>query len=209
MVYWRTPGFYNRIGAYPIGVSTKRMPAKVSEIDRLNKLEPQVITEIHDQYYPEIFRFARFRVSDETIAEDIASEVFMRFLEAVRKGQGPKTNLKMWLIRTASNTINDHYRKVYRHPLEESSDFMENRKDLYLMHMDPVILTEQEETNRSVRMAINQLTDMQKMVVTLRFGNQYSLEETAQIMDKEINTIKALQFRALESLRRILGSELP
>jgi RNA polymerase sigma-70 factor, ECF subfamily len=207
MINWQTPAIYNKIGAYPNGVNTRRMPDSSTEIDQLYTLDPRVITEMHDRYYPEIFRFARFRVSDASMAEDIASEVFIRLLEAVHKRQGPKTNIKMWLIRTASNIINDHYRKIYQRPTEEPAENLENRSDLFLTHNDPVEVSEQEETNRSIREAMNQLTEMQQMVITLRFGNRYSLEETAQMMGKEINTIKALQFRALEALRRILGEQ--
>jgi RNA polymerase sigma-70 factor (ECF subfamily) len=57
-------------------------------------------------------------------------------------------------------------------------------------------------------MAIDELTDVQKLVITLRFGNRLSLEETAGLMGREINTIKALQYRAMQSLRRKLGSEM-
>jgi RNA polymerase sigma-70 factor, ECF subfamily len=209
MLNWHTPEIYNKIGAYPVQVSIRRMPLAATEIERLNTLDPREISALHDQYYPEVYRFARFRVSDETLAEDIASEVFMRLLEAVHKRQGPKSNLKMWLIRTASNIVNDHYRNMYHHPTEATAEVLENHKDLFLTHPDPALMNEQEETNESVRAAINQLTDMQKLVITLRFGNRYSLEDTARFMGKEINTIKALQFRALESLRRLLRGERP
>lgn len=204
---WQSFGTYNKIGFHDFGVILRRMSAELSEIDRLKTLDPQVITAIHNRYYPEVFRFARFRVSDERVAEDIASEVFMRLLDAVHNGGGPETNLRGWLIRTTANMVNDHYREIYNHPIEDAGEILDN-EDIFLAESDPVEMNDQAEQLRLLRRAIDQLTDSQKLVITLRFGSRYSLEETAVIMGKDANTIKALQYRAMMALRRILNKEI-
>jgi RNA polymerase sigma-70 factor, ECF subfamily len=205
---WQSLATYNKIGFRRFGVDSRQMSVESSEIEQLNTLDPQKITAIHYRYYPEVYRFARFRVSDEVIAEDIAGDVFMRLLEAVHTGRGPSTNLRGWLIRTTANIVNDHFRRIYNHPKEYSSDVLETRSDLYTVQLDPVILSDQAERNRLIQLAIDRLTDAQKLVITLRFGNNLTLEETAQLMGKNANTIKALQYRALVSLRQKLGSDL-
>ncbi len=208
MVDWQSLATYNKISLQRYGVYPRRMSADTLEIDLLNTLDPQAITVIHNRYYPEVYRFARFRVSDEVTAEDIAGDVFMHLLEAVHKGRGPDTNLRGWLIRTTANLVNDHFRKIYNRPKEESAEILEINSDLYLSQNDPVILTDQAERLQQLQMAIDELTDAQKLVITLRFGNRFSLEETAGLMGREINTIKALQFRAMQALRRKLGNEM-
>ena len=205
---WQSLATYNKIGLQLLGENARRMSAELSEIENLNTLDPQVITAIHNRYYAEVFRFARFRVSDEVTAEDIAGDVFMHLLEAVHKGRGPMTNLQGWLIRTTANLVNNHFRKLYNQPKEESSDVLENNSDLYLTQSDPVIQADRTERNRLLRIAISQLTDAQKLVITLRFGNRFSLDQTAKLMGRNTNTIKALQFRALLALRRKLGSDI-
>ena len=205
---WHSFATYNKIGPHHTGVSYRRMSVESSEIDSLNSLDPQAISVIHTRYYPEVFRFARFRVSDELIAEDIAADVFMHLLEAVHNSHGPETNLRGWLIRTTANIVNDHYRKIYNRPKEESSEVLENNADIFLTQTDPVILLDQAERNRQLQLAITQLTNAQKLVITLRFGNRFSLEETAKLMGRNANTIKALQYRALLALRRKLGSDM-
>jgi RNA polymerase sigma-70 factor (ECF subfamily) len=52
---------------------------------------------------------------------------------------------------------------------------------------------------------MQQLTPEQQHVLALRFGEGFSLEETAAVMNKNVNAIKALQFRALASLQRGIG----
>jgi len=208
MSYWQSLATYNKIGFHRFGVSPRQMSVESSEIDLLNTLDPQAITAIHNRYYPEVYRFARFRVSDEVIAEDIAGDVFMHLLDAVHNSRGPYTNLRGWLLRTTANIVNDHFRKIYNRPKEDSSEILENSSDLYLSQSDPVVISDQAERNQLLQLAIDKLTSAQKLVITLRFGNRFSLEETAQLMGKKANTIKALQYRALAALRQKLGSDL-
>ena len=102
------------------------------ELAKLNSLDPQAISAIHDQYYTDVYQFARFRVSDEATAEDITGEVFIRLLEAVHKGRGPRTNLHGWLLRTTANIVNDYFRKLYNRPVEDPAEIHENSMDLYI-----------------------------------------------------------------------------
>ncbi len=184
------------------------MSAALSELDGLRMLDPQAITSIHNRYYPEVYRFAYYRVNDDFIAEDIAGDVFMRLLEAVHAGQGPNTNLRGWLISTTSNIVNDYFRKIYNHPGEEHPEMIESNSHLVEDPVDPIALTDAVERSRLIQSAINELTEEQKQVITLRFGNGYSLDETATVMGKNANAIKALQFRALAALRQMIRKDL-
>lgn len=168
-------------------------------IDGLEKLDSQSIGAIYDQYFPEVYRYVRYRVSDESIAEDIASDVFVRLMEASQKKKGPQTNLRGWLFATASNAVNDYHRRHYRRPVEALSDAMPDASTSVHSQVDL------REQNRAVQMALAQLTAEQQHVLTLRFGEGYSLEETALVLNKNTNAVKALQFRALASLQRYIG----
>jgi RNA polymerase sigma-70 factor (ECF subfamily) len=168
-------------------------------LDGLQKLDAQSIGAIYDQYFPEIYRYVRYRINDEAIAEDIASDVFVRLMEASQKNKGPQTNLHGWLIATASHTVNDHHRRHYRRPVEGLSDSMPDGAVSVHSQVDV------REQNRQVQDAIAQLTDEQQHVLALRFGQGYSIEETATFLKKNINAVKALQFRALASLQRQIG----
>ena len=170
-----------------------------TELTSLRRLDPQGISAVFDHYYPEVFRFVRYRLDDEHAAEDIASEVFVRLLEAVKTGRGPQTNLKAWLIGTASHITTDHLRKKYRHlvtPLPET--FAD-------VNPGPAPGYEDRERERHLKRAISELTEDQQNVLALRFSQAYSLEETASLMRKNVNAIKQLQVRALAALNRVLG----
>jgi RNA polymerase sigma-70 factor (ECF subfamily) len=168
-------------------------------LDGLRILDAQAIGAIYDKYFLEIYRYVRYRVGDDSLAEDIASDVFVRMLEAVQKRQGPQTSLRGWLLTTASNSVNDHHRRAYRRPVTPLSDALPDAGPGIHSQIDA------REKRRMLQHAIAQLTDDQQHVLALRFGQGYSIEETATLMKKNINAVKALQFRALASLQRQIG----
>jgi RNA polymerase sigma-70 factor (ECF subfamily) len=168
-------------------------------LDGLHNLDQQSIGAVYDQYFSEIYRYVLYRLGDPTLAEDIASDVFVRLLESVQSGHPPQTNLKGWLIGTASHVVTDYLRQKYRRPEEEISESIPDRGPSITAEVD------QREQNRIVNDAYAHLTPEQQHVLALRFGQGYSLEETATLMNKNVNAVKALQFRALAALQREVG----
>ena len=168
-------------------------------LDGLQELDPQVIGDIYDQYFSEVYRYVCYRISDETVAEDIASEVFVRLLEATQNRKCPQSSIKGWLIATASNAVNDHLRLLYRRPTETLSESLTDENSNISFELDL------REQNKVLHSAYIQLTAEQQHVLALRFGLGYSLEETAAQLKKKVNAIKALQFRALVAIQRQIG----
>lgn len=184
-----------------VSAASMTLPAS-TELEGLQRLDPQAISALYDRYFPEVYRFVRYRLNDEQGAEDLASDVFVRLLEAVQAGRGPQTNLKAWLLATAAHAVTDQIRKNYRRP---ESDLPETLPDAA---PGPVQDFEKLERERRLHKALVTLTDEQQYVITLRFNQGYSLEETAGLMKKNVNAVKQLQFRALAALNRALGEML-
>ena len=178
------------------------MEAEKTLLAGLRDLDPQAITKIHEIYFPQIYRYAYYRVGDETVCEDLSSETFIRLLEATHKGRGPKSSLRGWLMGTISNLVNDYYRLVYKKINEPLQD------NLKALNSDPVSLSEERTRKEILRLGLKELTPDQQHVLALRFGSGCSLAETAEIMGKKPNAIKQLQFRALAALRKYLEGEI-
>jgi RNA polymerase sigma-70 factor (ECF subfamily) len=172
-----------------------------SEQAALGNLDSQAITAVYNQYFPEIFRYVRYRLDDDALAEDISSDVFCSLLKAIKEGRAPGVSLRGWLIGTARHMIIDTIRKKQRHPSEAISDELESTGD------GPCEEVESRLASHALHKALIQLTEDQQQVLALRFGQGYSLEETAEVMRKHVNAVKALQFRALNALQRRMGEE--
>jgi RNA polymerase sigma-70 factor (ECF subfamily) len=175
------------------------MKSDQANLDGLQSLDAQAIGAVYDQYFSEVYRYVLYRMGDQGLAEDIASDVFVRLLETVQNGQPPRTSIKGWLIGTASHIVTDHLRKKYRRPEEKLPESVKDSGTSVSSEVD------QREQNRIFKEAYAQLTPEQQDVLALRFGQGYSLDETAIFMNKNVNAIKALQFRALATLQREIG----
>jgi len=161
----------------------------------LRDLDPQAITRAHEVYFPIVYRYAHYRLGDDTVAEDLASDAFIRLLEALHAGQGPASSLRGWLMGTISNLVNDYYRKIYNKPTEHLGEAIPDQSG------NPTFQSERSDQRAALRTALLELTPDQQNVLALRFGSGCSLAETAEIMRKKTNAIKQLQFRALVALR--------
>lgn len=174
--------------------------ASENTLVRARRLDQETLTKIHDRYYPEVYRYVRYRLDDQQVCEDITAEVFLRLLDALHKNRGPNENIRGWLFGTASNLVNDHLRQRYarkEEPLENSAHSLTNDEH-------PEGAYEDAWMQQQVRDAFHDLTPEQQHVLALRFSQERSLDETASIMGKTITAVKALQFRAVASLRRFL-----
>lgn len=165
-------------------------------LKRVRTGDKHALGEIHDRYYPALYRYALFRLGDDAAAQDVAAEVFLRLLDAVQAGRPPRTTLGGWLFGVAAHLVADHFRRAPREsvPLSET----------LASHASPAVEAEQNLQHHELRTAIRQLTFEQQTVLALRFGNGFSLEQTAEAVGKSVNAVKALQFRATEALRRML-----
>jgi RNA polymerase sigma-70 factor (ECF subfamily) len=173
-------------------------------LERARRFDAAALALIHDRYYSEVYRYVRFRLPEEAAAEDIASEVFLRLLDALNRQRGPVESLRGWLMGTASNLVNDHLRQRYARP---TTDIEDESLELFAGYGSPESSQEDSWQRQQIQKAIGLLTEEQQHVLALRFGDDRSVEETAKIIGKSVNAVKALQFRALASLRRIIMQE--
>lgn len=182
-----------------LNVKTKPLVDSDDTLARIRRLDMNALAYVHEHYFPEVFRYVFFRLSDHHISEDIASEVFMRLLEAIKRGAGPEKNLRAWLLGVASNLVNDHLRQMYRRPSED----LEGVEELPGLD-DPAKSFDQAWQSSELKRALSKLTVEQQNVIALRFASECSLEETAVQMKRSVNAVKVLQFRAIAALKRLL-----
>lgn len=161
--------------------------------------DEDAIVTIYRTYYDPIYQFCRLRVGDIQTAQDLTSEVFIRFIKALKRDKAPHTSLRGWIFRVARNLIYDHYGENKELPVETVDQWVLSDADT-----DPEVHTLRQMQADRARQAIRMLPPAQQEVLLLRFDQQLTLQETADLMDKQVNAIKALQFRAVNTLRQIL-----
>lgn len=169
-------------------------------LSRARTGDEEALMLIYENYFPPVYNFIRLRIEDRALAEDLASDVFMKLLQSIRQSQAPRHSLRGWIFKVARNLVYDQYRKERQVTTEALEEWIPNADDDGL----------EVEFIRSVnleraRRALGRLAPDQQEVLILRFGQNLNLQETAEIMGKSINAVKSLQFRAVQTLRQLLG----
>ena len=80
-------------------------------LQQARNFDRAALTAVYDQYHPLLYRYIIRQVNDAETARELTAVVFERFLAALKNGNGPETQLKAWLYRTAHNLVIDHYRR--------------------------------------------------------------------------------------------------
>lgn len=174
------------------------MQTKKKDQSKQKEVTRQDLVDIYEKYNPNIYRYAFRLLGDAQLAEDCSSETFSRFLKTIQKGVGPKEHLKAYLYRIAHNWIMDYY----RHRVPEDTDVEINQ--LKSNSGNPEKMVSQKVEQQKVREALLQLPEDQLQVIMLRFYEDLSHEDTATTLGKSVEASRALQYRAVKSLKGVL-----
>jgi RNA polymerase sigma-70 factor (ECF subfamily) len=158
-------------------------------------------TQLYNEHFDRIYRYIYFRVDSQAEAEDLAQEVFIKALRAINSYKWRDVHFASWLFRIARNQIIDHYRKQSKRksaPLEEATTVSVE---------DPVAITEEKIEIEELMSTLVKLPAAQQEVILLRFIAGLQINEVAKSLGKREGTVKALQFHAIESLRKILSKK--
>lgn len=161
-------------------------------------LESRIIS-IYNAHYLDVYRFLVCFSGSQTDAEDMTQEVFIRVLKNLATFQSGN-NLKTWIFSIAKHIAVDHYRK---------KRFVSVLKDGYFKQLEakdkkPDKAFEVTEMKQIVHEAISALKPTYRAVVILRGINEFSIRETAEILQCTESKVKVDYHRALKDLKRNL-----
>jgi RNA polymerase sigma-70 factor (ECF subfamily) len=162
--------------------------------------DQDAVMRIYESYYPPIYNFIRLRVEDRLAAEDLASDVFVRLVRSLRGANAPRTSLRGWLFKVARNILRDYLGRHQQFTEEALEEWLPANDEL-----DPELKFMRALDAERARKALRMLSADQQEVLLLRFGQMLSLQETADIMGRGVAAVKSLQFRAVNTLRQVLG----
>ena len=168
-------------------------------LHRAKSLDQDALAQVHEQYYDSIYRYVAYRVNDLQTAEDLTSEVFIRFLHAIQQKNAPQKTIRGWLFGAASLILKEHYRQKKKAQLTELDDAMADD------WIEPTEKLEAQEKKQVLRQAIADLTEEQQQVLALRFGYEMPVRDVAVTMNKSEGSVKMLQVRAIAALTRMMA----
>lgn len=171
-------------------------------IKAAGSLDQDALAAIFDEYAPAIFKYLlRLGIGTQE-ADQITGDVFVRLLEKISEGNGPRKNLRSYLFQIAYHLVVDQSRERQRiTTLDVTETFKHESKPVQSQTEDKLLL---EKLSKIME---RELTEEQRNVIVLRYQEEFSLKETAEIIGKNVNAIKALQNRGINKLREAMSRE--
>lgn len=178
------------------------MQDESARIEAASSFDQETLGGIFDEYAPAIYKYLlRLGVGSQE-ADQAVGDVFARLLEKLAEGKGPRSNLRSYLFQTAYHLIVDQARDRQRSgPLFAAETVKVETKPVQAMTEEKMLL---ERLSTAME---RDLTDEQRNVIILRFQEDFSIQETAEIIGKNMNAVKALQNRGINRLRQALSRE--
>lgn len=166
-------------------------------------------TLIYQEVMPRIYRFYYFKTMNRELSEDLVSEVFIRVYRNLRKINLNERSFMVWTYRIANNLLIDHFRKNTGNaePLEPVLARIKVTDEEFFKKNSNLFRKEFSFKNTELIAALNRLTGLQKDVLLLRFVEDMDYTTIAGIFNKSKGTIRGIIFRAMEILRKEMGSE--
>jgi RNA polymerase sigma-70 factor (ECF subfamily) len=155
---------------------------------------------LYDRYQPQIYRFIYLKVSHREEAEDLCHQVFLTAWQNIGNYRHKGFPFSTWLYSIAKNKIIDHYREnKFSISIEDAR--VEDRKNRSEEILEKKINLE------NVRKAIKKLADKEQDIIIMRFVEEFSIKETAKILEKSEISIRVTQNRAIKKIKKILTDE--
>ena len=197
-------------GRYPTSAALS-IASERALVERAARGDQRAVGGLYDHYVGPLYRFCLARVGNETDAEDLTEEIFLKVMRSIGgfewrplpvvAGSEEHSPFRAWLFRIARNHVVSHYRRSsIRTTAGEVPDWIDDGR------RGPAELTELAMTVDEVFTAVEQLPQAQREVILLRFGSGLSVAETAEALEKNQTNVKVLQHKGIKKLKELLGA---
>jgi RNA polymerase sigma-70 factor, ECF subfamily len=159
--------------------------------------DSKAISVLYESFVDRIYRYIAYRVADED-AEDVTADVFTRMVEALPQYVYAGVPFEAWLYRIAAARVADHHRKRARRKQEQISESLSDQEPL------PEENLEQEQELHLIRSALQHLSSEEQTVLLLRFVEQMSHKQVADVIGKSVPAVRTMQHRALTRLAQLM-----
>jgi RNA polymerase sigma-70 factor (ECF subfamily) len=195
--------FYSMKTAPQVGV-TSRLENELNAVSELSERrlieaaqqDPARFGELYEIHFDRVYAYISRRLGDRDAAQDVTSEVFHHALANLKHFEWRGAPFGAWLMRIASNSITDRWRRLNRESGQTSA--------IEPMSKDP----SPEEVQHRARLfeLVRSLPGDQRRVIEMRFAEEKSVREIALALGKTEGAVKQLQFRGVQRLREEVGS---
>ena len=155
---------------------------------------PVDLESLYRESFQKVYNYAYYRLLDPALAEDLTSIAFIKAVENFDRYDPSKAKFSTWVTRIAHNAIVDYYRT--RKPTSTLDDLGANEPSC----VDDY--PELDEHAKEVVRLLEYISEEDREIVYLKYNEEKSNVEIAQILDMNPSTVATRLHRALATMRK-------
>lgn len=178
----------------------EKIPDELSCIN-MAKQNPMEFKPLYEKYYEQIFRFIYNRIEDKKLAYDITADVFYKALTKIHTYKHQNLAFSSWLYRIARNELIDIFRK------NKAVRVISIDSLRIIDIIDDIELDSDEKHKQKLMKLIAALDDEDLQLIELRFFENKSFKDIAEIISTTEASAKMRLYRLLKIMKpQILGN---
>jgi RNA polymerase sigma-70 factor (ECF subfamily) len=172
-----------------------------SEQARLRRGDPDAFDALLARYQNRLYRYLLRLTANTASADDLFQETWLRVITRIHH-YDERRPFEPWLFSVARNLAIDHLRKVSPESLDEPSETGEGRA-AQLARSEPGALDRLLDGERQAVLlrSLGELPALHREALVLRFEEEMTFEEMAEVLSAPVSTVKSRVQRALAHLR--------
>jgi RNA polymerase sigma-70 factor, ECF subfamily len=154
------------------------------------------------RYLRPVYRFLFQLTRDTSHLDDLTQVTFLKAWKNIHKFD-PDKNFKTWVFTIAKNTAYDHFKKKKAIPFSFFED-EEGYNKLEEISEDSILPDElliREDSAKILEEALKKIPDHYRVILLMRYKDDFSLQEISKILDIPYNTVKSQHQRGLKILK--------
>jgi RNA polymerase sigma-70 factor, ECF subfamily len=164
--------------------------------------DDSAFSELVKKYLKPVYNFLYHFVSDREALDDLTQVTFIKAWKHIEKFDRSR-NFKVWIFSIAKNTSFDYLKKKKTIPFSNFTDDEGNNK---LENVgDDSILTDEilirADSAKILEEKLKKIPDIYRIILTMHYKEDFSLQEIAKILGKPYNTIKSQHQRGMVKLK--------
>lgn len=164
--------------------------------------DPQGFAVLYDKYFDQIYRYVYRRVSDKEMVNDLVSQTFYDALAHIKSFEWRGYPFSSWLYKIAHNNV----LKWYREHSKAQKVSLDDIGELADLTVDQKRDASQKEKQLEVQKVLDQLEPEEREIIRLKFFEEVSNIEIAEIMGLSANHIGVKVYRTLKKVKQLLKS---
>lgn len=161
----------------------------------------EIINQLYNEYSDHVFHFVYYKVRNKALAEDITQDTFIKAYKNINTLH-TISKAKSWLFSIARNLVIDHVRresllKIISIPINIIKSPTESPESEH----------DKKERNKELFCALYKLKPIYRDIIYLRFIEELSIKETAEVLNIKESKVRVDQHRGIKELKLILNKE--